>query len=90
MKALDEYFLMVVFTLLLKRVHVFAIFMFNLAEKDGSERDKVHFFNLFLVIIQVLILYCHNPIQTLMTPHCLGWLSYLLLFRKFEVFKECL
>ena len=30
MKALDEYFLMVVFTLLLKRVHVFAKFMFNL------------------------------------------------------------
>ena len=29
-KALDEYFLMVVFTLLLKRVHVFAIFMLNL------------------------------------------------------------
>ena len=30
MKALDEYFLMVVFTLLLNRDHVFAIFMFNL------------------------------------------------------------
>ena len=30
MKALDEYFLMVVFTLLLNRLHVFAIFMFNL------------------------------------------------------------
>ena len=30
MKALDEYFLMVVFTLLLNRVHVFAIFMFHL------------------------------------------------------------
>ena len=28
MKALTEYFLMVVFTLLLNRVHVFAIFMF--------------------------------------------------------------
>ena len=30
MKALDEYFLMVVFTLLLNRVHVFANFMLNL------------------------------------------------------------
>ena len=30
MKALDEYFPMVVFTLLLNRVHVFANFMFNL------------------------------------------------------------
>ena len=30
MKALAEYFLIVVFTLLLNRVHVFAIFMFNL------------------------------------------------------------
>ena len=30
MKALDEYFLMVVFTLLLNTVHVFSIFMFNL------------------------------------------------------------
>ena len=30
MKALDEYFLMVVFTLLLNKVHVFANFMFNL------------------------------------------------------------
>ena len=36
MKALDEYFPMVVFTLLLNRVHIFAIFMFNL--KLGSER----------------------------------------------------
>ena len=30
MKALDEYFLMVLVTLFLNRVHVFAIFMFNL------------------------------------------------------------
>ena len=30
MKALDEYFLMVVFIWLLNRVHVFAIFVFNL------------------------------------------------------------
>ena len=30
MKALDENFLMVVFTLLLNRVHVCAAFMFNL------------------------------------------------------------
>ena len=37
MKALDEYFLMVVFMLLLNRVHVFANVMFNL-EKHGSEK----------------------------------------------------
>ena len=30
MKALDEYFLMVVFTLLLNTVNVFANFMFNM------------------------------------------------------------
>ena len=30
MKALDEYFLMMVFTLLLNRVHVFVNFMFNM------------------------------------------------------------
>ena len=36
MKALKEYFLMVVFMLLLNRVNVFAIFMFNL----DSERVK--------------------------------------------------
>ena len=39
MKALNEYFLMVVFTLLLNRVHVFAIFMFNFdRKKHGSQR----------------------------------------------------
>ena len=41
MKAIYEYILMVVFTLLLNTVvHVFAIFI--LTEKDGSERDKMH------------------------------------------------
>ena len=30
MKALDEYFLIVVFMLLLKKVHIFANLMFNL------------------------------------------------------------
>ena len=38
MKALDEYFLMVVFTLLLNGVHVFANFLFNL-DRHGSERE---------------------------------------------------
>ena len=33
MKALDEYFLMVVFPLVLNRVHVFAKFVFNLDRK---------------------------------------------------------
>ena len=40
MKALDEYFLMAVFIMLLNRVHVFAIFMFNWTEKDGGEMVK--------------------------------------------------
>ena len=41
MKALSEYFLMVVFTLLLSKVHVFANFMFNLnRETIGSERGN--------------------------------------------------
>ena len=35
MKALDEYFLMVVFMLLLNKVHVFATFIFNL------DREKI-------------------------------------------------
>ena len=37
MKALDEYFLMVVLTLLLDRVHVFAKFVFNWTEKHDRE-----------------------------------------------------
>ena len=42
MKALDELFLLVVFTLLLNGVRVFGIFMFNMkAEKHGSERVKL-------------------------------------------------
>ena len=43
MKALDEYILMVVFTLLLNRVHVFANFMSNLNSelKHDSKRVKV-------------------------------------------------
>ena len=39
MKALDEYFLMVVFTLLLNEVHVSAHFILIWTEKHGSERD---------------------------------------------------
>ena len=43
MKALDEYFLMVVFTLLLDRVHVFTIFLCLIwTEKHGNERVNVH------------------------------------------------
>ena len=42
MKALDDFFLLVVFTLLLNGVRVFGIFMFNMkAEKHGSERVKL-------------------------------------------------
>ena len=34
MKALNEYFVMVVFTLLLNRLHIFSIFMFNLDSRE--------------------------------------------------------
>ena len=34
MKALNEYFLIVLFTLFLNTVHVFANFVFNLAAKE--------------------------------------------------------
>ena len=40
MKAVDYYFLLVVFTLLLNAVLSFATFMFNLDRKHGSERVK--------------------------------------------------
>ena len=40
MKALDEDFLMVVFILLLNRLHVFANFLLIWTEKHGSERVK--------------------------------------------------
>ena len=40
MKVLDEYFLMVVFTLLLNRVHVFANFIFNLNRETWQWMDK--------------------------------------------------
>ena len=39
MKALDKYFLMVVFTLLLNRVHVFAIFYLIWAEKQLAVKE---------------------------------------------------
>ena len=43
MKALDEYFLMVVFTLLLNTVHVFAIFLLTLDREIGSsEMEKLY------------------------------------------------
>ena len=40
MKALDEYFLMAVFTLLLNRVHVLQILCLICTEKHGCERIK--------------------------------------------------
>ena len=40
MKALDEYIPMVVFTLLLNRVHVFATFMFNLNRETWVQGNK--------------------------------------------------
>ena len=41
MKALDKYNLMVVFTLLLNRVHIFANFMFIPTKRHGIERVKL-------------------------------------------------
>ena len=38
MKALDEYILMVVFMLLLNRVHVFVNFMFNLNRETWQSK----------------------------------------------------
>ena len=40
MKALDEYFLMAVFTLLLNRVHVFAIFMFKFGQRNMAVKGQ--------------------------------------------------
>ena len=47
MKALDEYFLMVVFTLSLNRVHVFANFMCNLDRKTWQRKGQESFIYLF-------------------------------------------
>ena len=41
MKALNEYFVMVVFTLLLNTVHVFAIFVFTIFDVIFEQRDMV-------------------------------------------------
>ena len=41
MKARDEYFLMMVFTLLLNRVHVFAILMFSVNKETWQCRKRV-------------------------------------------------
>ena len=46
MKALDEYFLSVAFTLLLNRVNVFANFMFSWTEQHGSERVRYHLYSI--------------------------------------------
>ena len=39
MKALDEYFLMVLFMLLLNTVHIFAIFMSNLDRETMAVKE---------------------------------------------------
>ena len=49
MKALDEYFLMVVFPLLLNRVRVFAIFTVNLNRE--SKRVKKKYFYCFPTLL---------------------------------------
>ena len=40
MKALNEYFLIVLFVLLLNKVHVFAIFMFNFNKETAVKMVK--------------------------------------------------
>ena len=55
MKALDEYFLMVAFTLLLKRVHVFA--KFYLDRDYGSHRAYVFFNNILILRASLLPLF---------------------------------
>ena len=45
MKALDEYFLMVVFTLLLNKLHVFAIYIFSFERKNMAAQTKDADFN---------------------------------------------
>ena len=53
MKALDEYFLMVVFTLLLNTVHVFAIFMFgqrNMTLKEFITENVIMEHNLYCTV----------------------------------------
>ena len=40
MKTLDEYILMVVFMLLLNRVHIFANFMFNLNRETWQRKSE--------------------------------------------------
>ena len=55
MKALNESFLMEVFTLLQNRVHVFANVMFILTEKHGGERVKCHKKWITAVIITLLL-----------------------------------
>ena len=41
-KSLDEYFLMVVFTLLLNRIYVFVNYMFWTEEQGSELRVKIH------------------------------------------------
>ena len=68
MKALNESFLMEVFTLLQNRVHVFANFMFILTEKHGGERVKGHEKWITAAIITLLLLVdriqCLNLVTT--------------------------
>ena len=61
MKALDEYFLVIMFTLLLKRVNVFLCgnFMFNLNGETWQWRGS------FLLEIQAILRYC-----TISLLHC--------------------
>ena len=76
MKALDEYILMVVFTLLLSRVHVFfQILCLIRREKHGSERDHKSLTS-SLAILQQLhpIVTGHSPrgFQILLTNGMMG------------------
>ena len=60
MKALDEYFLIVVFTLLLNRVHVFVNFMFNMSRETWQSKGKTVRYKTLTVILCVFKVVSNN------------------------------
>ena len=67
MKALDERFLMMMFTLLLNRIHVFAIFMFNL-NRETSALESIHLsghifrFRRTVQDLEVFLVWANSPL----------------------------
>ena len=74
MKAIDEYFLMVMFVLLLNTVHVFANFMFIWREQHGSEKVKFGWYAAGSTLF---------PANIILSPSLLKKVYYT------EVFKTC-